>query len=86
MTTINTSISRAWVKIAESSDEGLLVTWAEPETVEFATTAADAAPTVIGHALTSKDAITRAVLGAGYVWARAVSVDIGANVLLVVSK
>lgn len=85
MSTLNIAITNAWTKLADASATELLVSWADPVTVELATTEADAAPTVVGHRLTRDDAVSRGVLGSGYVWARLIGkVPAGAN--LVVSK
>lgn len=86
MTTVNTAITTAWTKIADASDTELLVSWQDPVVVEVATTAADAAPTVFGHRLSREDALTRGVLGSGFVWAKLIPGSIPAGITLVVSK
>jgi hypothetical protein len=82
MATSNIAITNAWTKIADSSNAELLVTWSEPVAVEVATTSADSAPTVRGHRLPRDSALTRDVIGSGYVWAKC---ELSA-VTLVVSK
>ena len=86
MATSNISISNAWVKLANSADSELLVTWGGSARIEVATTSADSAPTVNGHILYPGDAITRAVIGSGYVWVRLVSGSYPNSANLVVSK
>lgn len=86
MSTVNTLISSTWTKVAADSDDAFLITWDNPVEVEFAVTAVDAAPTVHGHRLNRQDALTRLVLGNGFVWARTVSGSMPATVGLVVSK
>lgn len=86
MPTTNVQVTQAWVKIAETSHTEFLVTWDDRVDLEFATTTADSAPTVRGHRLSRDSAITRSVLGAGYVWARVVASGHGSAALLVVSK
>lgn len=86
MATSNINISAAWTKIADASNSDLLVTWGTPVSVELATTAADAAPTVQKHRIPPDSAINRGLLGAGYVWAKTVSGAVPAQISLVVSK
>lgn len=86
MTTFNIAVASAWVKIADTTNTDLLVTFDTPVMVEFATTAADTTPTVLGHRLSRESAITRGVMGTGYVWARAVAGSRPATIDLVVSK
>lgn len=86
MATTNIAVTPAWVKLADASAIDFLATWDVPVTVEFATTAADTAPTVVGHKLGPGSAITRIILGAGYVWARLVAGSKPASVNMIVSK
>ena len=86
MPTTNVQVTKTWSKIAEASTAELLATWDDRVDLEFATTAADSAPTVRGHRLSRECAITRIVLGAGYVWVRVVPSGHGDAALLVVSK
>lgn len=86
MATYNIPVSTSWVKIAENVNTDLLVTWNIPGILEIATTSADSAPTVTGHRLNREHAITRNVLGAGYVWAKWVPAGKPASVTLIVSK
>jgi hypothetical protein len=86
MPTSNVVISSSWVKIAESSNAELLATWSDPAVLEVATTATDSAPTVQGHKLTREGALTRGVIGAGFVWAKLSAGTKPNSVLLVVSK
>lgn len=73
MATTNIEVTSSWVKLADVTDTELLVTWSTPVTIEVATTSANTAPTVNGHRLSNSDAITRGVIGSGYVWAKLVS-------------
>lgn len=70
MPTQNIAVGANWTKLADSSHMEMLVTWTDPVEVEIATTATDAAPTVVGHRLDRSTALTRAAIGAGFVWAR----------------
>lgn len=70
MPTTNVKVTSAWTKLASSGDSNLLVTWEDPTPLEVATTSADVAPAVKGHRLSREDAVTRSVIGPGYVWAR----------------
>ena len=86
MATLNISISDQWTKLADSANLELLVTWNDPISIEVATTTADTAPIVNGHRLFPNDAITRTVIGSGYVWARLVSGSRSNSANLVVTK
>lgn len=72
MPTTNITITKGWSQIALDSDDYLLVTFHGDATLEFATTSADSEPTVDGHRLSKTDALTRSIIGPGYVWARCV--------------
>lgn len=71
MATANITITRAWTKVAEDFDNFLLDI---PGSLEFevAATETDTAPIVLGHRLKDGDALTRTVLGSGFVWCRVV--------------
>ena len=77
MATTKTTLTTTYTKIADSGDEFLL---SFPTTgtgkVDVATADTDSAPasTVLGHRLTTgeHEAINRALIGPGYVFARAV--------------
>lgn len=86
MPTSNPAITTSWTKIAEASNTELLASWQPPVQVEFATTSADAAPTVAGHRLDAGSCITRALLGSGYVWARVAKGHSPSSIKLVVTK
>lgn len=86
MTTLNTSISRTWTKVAETADLDMLLTYDYPVSIEVATTTTDTAPTVVGHTLNRESAITRSVIGTGYVWARTAVGSIPATITLIISK
>ena len=83
MATINVTVGADWVQIALNTDDNVLSTSRYTESVEYATTAPDTAPTVQGIALTAGMAITRDLIGPGYIWARTVS---GGSAVLAVNK
>lgn len=73
MATVNTTITKAWTKIAEDTADPFLAQAIQSSAVEYATTAADEAPSaeLVGHNLVGVDlAVIRAVIGPGFVWAR----------------
>lgn len=86
MTTFNTSISNTWTKVAASTDTELLITYTSTAAIEIATTATDVVPTVIGHVLNREAAITRSVLGSGFVWAKTAVGSVPSVITLVVTK
>ena len=86
MTTVNTTVTTAWTKLADDTDLEFLLTWDIPVDAEFATTATDTAPTVRGHRLSREMALSRGVLGDGFVWAKLVAGSIPSNVAMVVTK
>lgn len=88
MATSNVSIAKTWVQLAANTDEAVLISTKYPYAVEYAATAAAAAPTVEGHALSNKEAITRSVLGAGYIWAKVATESpmVSATITMVVTK
>jgi hypothetical protein len=69
MPTTNITVNKTtWTKVADSSNSELLMSWDYPTPMEVAVTATNAVPTVIGHKIASESAITRALLGSGFVW------------------
>lgn len=86
MPTINTPITTTWTKIAAAADTELLATYNSPVGVDLAVTAADAAPTVEGHRLTKDDQISRAAVGAGFVWVKLRAGSVPSTVNMVVTK
>lgn len=72
MGTVNLQVSPTWTQLADDAAENILVTWDEISDIEYAVTDTDDAPDVVGHRLTHKDIITRAVIGPGFLWARSV--------------
>ena len=86
MPTINTPVTAAWTKIAAAADTELLATWNTPVHLDLAVTATDVAPTVEGHRLTKEDQITRAAVGAGFVWVKLRPGSLPATVNMVVTK
>lgn len=86
MPTINIPVTSAWTKVADASNAELLLTWNSAVILEVATTAADAVPTVNGHRLNQGNAVTRGVMGAGFVWVREVAGSVPASINVVVTK
>lgn len=85
MPTTNVTVGRTWVKLADAS-QAFLISANFDAVLEIATTSADSAPTVDGHKLrvgVGENALTRDVIGAGYVWARITDYKSG---LVVVTK
>ena len=72
MATSNITATAEWTKIADATDDHLLVSTNASSAYEVATTAADAAPatSVLGHRMDAHDAVNRLLIGPGYVWAR----------------
>ena len=81
---INLNVASGWVKLANSADADLLITWGTRAILEIATTSADTAPTVKGHQLTQDSALTRYAIGPGFVWARSLSDSCPGDVTTVV--
>ena len=86
MPTINTPITAIWTKIAASTDTELLATWSTPVQMELAVTATDVAPTVEGHRITKDDQISRAAVGAGFVWVKLRAGSVPSTINMVVTK
>jgi hypothetical protein len=71
MATSNATITKTWTKVADDTDDPVLVTSRSAATIEFALTATDAAPDLQrGHLLMPDEAITRIVAGDGFLWMR----------------
>jgi hypothetical protein len=82
--TTNVSLTAAWSQVAADTDAVLLLQAPVGVEVEVAVVATETAPTVAGHRLYGPEmAITRATIGAGYVYARAIN---AASATLVVTK
>lgn len=88
MATTNISINHAWTQLATAAEEAVLISTKFPHPVQYATTAADVAPDLEGHTLANKDALSRSVIGSGYIWARVAPdvVLVSESVTLVVTK
>lgn len=88
MPTKNVVANSSWVKIAEASEAGVFVSWGYPVALEVAVTATDAAPagTITGHIFNREDSVTRATVGAGFMWVRTVSGPTPADLNLTVSN
>ena len=86
MPTSNIAVTTTWTKLADTTNDSVLVTWEPPVILEVATTATDTAPTVTGHRLNNEQAITRTALGTGYIWAKTVPGSFASSVLTVVTK
>jgi len=87
MATSNLTITTEWSKIAEDSDDPVLIQAAYGFEYEVATVATDTAPVVIGHKILrgTYNAITRSMLGPGFIYARVTDDNI-TSTTLVVSK
>jgi len=85
MATSNVSLTTTWAKVAEDSDDPVLVQ-AVAGNIEIAATATDSAPaaSLRGHRLSVYESASRMVVGDGFYWARAS--DTFAAATLVVSK
>ena len=73
MATVNTPLTNEWQKVAETADDPVLMqSYGKVAQVEYATTDDDEAPDsdLIGHRLEGHEAMTRLVLGEGYIWVR----------------
>ena len=86
MATSNNPVGRSWMQVASDSNTDLLVTWNDAVELEVATTSTNQEPTVSGHRVTRDDAISRGVIGPGYVWVRLVGSNPQENVFVVISK
>jgi hypothetical protein len=79
--TTNINVGTAWVKLANASDVTVLISHGKRATVQLAATNTDVAPTtVLGHDITLDDAITRDILGPGFIWARCLTDTIAVKV------
>jgi hypothetical protein len=87
MATTNVTVTSTWTKLANTEDDHVFVTAAGPAVLEVATTAADAAPSgIVGHRLpvaSIGDAISRDLLGPGYVWCRIADHRVTSQVVVV---
>lgn len=88
MPTSNMQINKTtWTKVADSSHNELLVSWDDPTTIEVALTSTDVAPTVTGHRIPPESALTRSLLGSGFVWLKQVPNNSNpAQITVVVTK
>ena len=88
MPTKNVVVNSSWTKVAEASEDGVFVSWEYPVALEVAVTATDAAPagTITGHIFNREDQVTRATVGAGFMWIRTVSGSTAAELSLAVSN
>jgi len=73
MATTNVTVTQTWTKLAEDSDDPILISFSTPVFFEVATTATDVAPVVSGHQLQYDDQIVREVIGPGFIWARIIN-------------
>ena len=86
MATSNIAITKTWTKVANAADDPVLITFRISGTLEVATTSTDVAPAVTGHLVKPGDAVTRLVIGSGFVWARCSPGGSIENAVLEVSK
>ena len=88
MPTKNVVVNSSWTKVAEASEDGVFVSWEYPVALEVAVTATDTAPagTITGHIFNREAQVTRATVGAGFMWVRTVSGSTPAELSLAVSN
>lgn len=83
MPTINITLPATWTKVADAGED-FLVSYPGGYRFEVALTTGNTPPTIgLGHHLLPGEALTRSVIGPGYVWARCVEYQ---GNTLVVSK
>jgi hypothetical protein len=74
MATSNTAVTTAWTKLADDTDDPVLIQCLSDVTWECAAVATETAPTVVGHQLRGSElVITRDNIGAGFLYARVTS-------------
>ena len=86
MPTVNTTITGTWTKLANDTDDPVLITSNSLAAIEIATVATDVAPSVSGHRLegfAGGMGVTRSVLGDGFVFARIVDSRFASAVMVV---
>jgi len=86
MPTNNIAVTSTWTKLAASADADVLITCNDAVMMEVAATSADTAPVVTGHKLNPGQAITRSLIGPGFIWAKLLPGSQPASVIMVVSK
>lgn len=86
MATVNINVTPEWAKVANDADTQVLITWGTAASVEIATTSGDRAPEVHGHILSPGDAVTRSVIGPGFIWMRTTANSFNSTTLAIVSK
>lgn len=88
MATTNVSLTTSWVKLANDSDDPVLISYNSSSAyIQVATTAADAAPTGIeGHIIGPLEGVIRDVIGTGFIWGRVTADSVDSTVTVVVTK
>ena len=86
MPTSNITVTSSWTQLAADTNTDLLVTYNENSVIEVAATAINVVPTINGHRLSKDAAMTRAVIGSGFVWARTVAGSVPSQITAIVSK
>jgi hypothetical protein len=83
MATTNVTLTTAWTQVAADSDDPVLLQAIGGGPWQVAAMATEAAPSVSGHLIEGpQTAITRAVLGSGFIYAKALE----GSLKLVVTK
>ena len=85
MATTNVSLTTTWTKVAEDTDDPVLLQTLAGS-IEIAATATDSAPaaSLKGHRVSVYEGATRTIVGGGFYWARAADTFEAAS--LVVTK
>jgi len=84
--TTNVTVSATWTLVAGTAASDVLISVASGGPVEVASTAdASTAPTVSGHHLVFGAGLTRDLIGAGAIWARAIPPLVGATASAIIA-
>jgi hypothetical protein len=88
LATTNVSLTTSWVKLANDSDDPVLISYNSSSAyLQIATTATDVAPSGIeGHIISYNEAVIRSVVGGGFIWGRVTGDSVDATVTVVVTK
>ena len=87
MSTSNINVTTTgWTKAADASDSDFLITWGDSRTLEVSTTETDTEPTIRGHRFHRETRVTREMIGAGFVWVKAVTSGVNTPFTVVITK
>ena len=75
-----------WTKVADASDSDFLITWGDSRTLEVSTTETDTEPTIRGHRFHREMKVTREMIGAGFVWVKAMTSGVNTPFTVVITK